>query len=89
MEHPSLGQREIVEGIEFTTEELNLIKQNGCTPEELITFVKNSSVQTITSAIGGVITIKAGRGQERNEPFRPAVGVDEEQGKTSTSDSAL
>lgn len=71
MEELALGQREVVEGIEFTAEELSLMTTNGVTADEVKEFVRTSGKQTINTAIPGLKMVKAGQGQERNEPFVP------------------
>jgi len=68
-EELALGQREVVEGFVPTEEESKLLADNGMTLEEVVEFVKTSGVQTLNAAIGGVAVLKAGQGQERNEPF--------------------
>lgn len=76
-EEIALGQREIevVEGgelVNFSPEELALLESSQVSPQELVEFVRTSGKQTINAALGGVVTAKAGAGQERNEPFTPS-----------------
>ena len=76
-EELALGQREVVEGIEFTPEELQLMTDNNVEPEAVKMFVATSGVQTINAAIAGVHELEAGKGQERNEPFTPPADAQE------------
>lgn len=69
----ALGQREIVEGIEFTEAELELITSNGVDPQELIAFVLGSGVQTINAAIGGLKgKVEADLAEQDVPPSEPA-----------------
>lgn len=75
MSELALGQREVVaDGTHlFTEEEVALMSQNGTSPDEVLEFVRTSGVQTLNAAIGGIVEVKKGEGQERNEPFSAPV----------------
>lgn len=81
----ALGQREVVaDGTHlFTEEEVALMAANGTSPDEVLEFVRTSGTQTLNAAIGGVVAIKAGAGQERNEPFSDDASKLSEEEKTS------
>lgn len=68
----ALGQREITPGVQepFSSEELDLVAQNGSSVMEIEEFVRTSGKQTINAALSGIAGSKAGKGQERNEPFQ-------------------
>lgn len=72
----ALGQREVSEGTEFTAEELSLIEAQGTTPEAVLEFVRTSGVQTLNAALGGIATLGAEQGQERNEKFQTQAEAD-------------
>lgn len=73
-----LGQREVGNAmpIDFTADELDLLKANNVTPEEVSEFVRTSGPQSIDAAIGGVTILKSGQGQVRNEPFQTQAEAD-------------
>ncbi len=65
----------------FNEVELALIAQNGVTPEE-VSHVLEMFPQNLDTAIGYIVGLKAGMGQERNEPFQaesPLTGGDASQ----------
>ena len=57
---------------DFSQEELDSMASNGVTPEEVREFIRTSAPQNLDVAIGGILAIRSGQGQERNEPFKPA-----------------
>lgn len=44
---------------------------NGVTANEVREFIRTSSPQAVNTAISGILAIRSGQGQERNEPFSP------------------
>jgi hypothetical protein len=53
----------------FTDVELGLISANGLTPEE-VSGVLEMFPQSLDTAIGYVVGLKKGAGQERNKPMQ-------------------
>jgi hypothetical protein len=56
---------------EFEQDELDLMASNGVTADEVREFIRTSSPQAVNTAISGILAIRSGQGQERNEPFSP------------------
>ena len=52
----------------FTKEELDLIAVSGVSVEEVSKIIEMFP-QSLDTAIGAVVMLKKGMGQERNEPF--------------------
>ena len=65
--------REITSDVEeFNDEELALMASNGVVGNEVREFIRTSGPQSVETAIGGIVMLRNGQGQERNEPFAPA-----------------
>lgn len=53
---------------QFSEADLKLIEDSGCTPDE-VGKILAMFPQSLETAIGHVVGLKKGMGQERNEPF--------------------
>ena len=60
--------------INFNEQELALLEANGVSAEEASSVIEMFP-QNLDTAIGYIVGLKKGQGQERNEPFqKPEVG---------------
>lgn len=62
--------RELNWEMEFSTEERDAIAAYSISVDTLREFLRTSGPQNLDVAIGGILAIKEGKGQERNEPFQ-------------------
>ena len=69
--------RELNWEMEFSTEERDAIAAYSISVDTLREFLRTSGPQNLDVAIGGILAIKEGKGQERNEPFVEVVGEPE------------
>lgn len=69
---------------EFSVEELELLNKHEITPEEA-DKVLEMFPQELETAIGHIVGLRAGRGQERNEPFTPPETVPSEEAADPTA----
>jgi hypothetical protein len=60
---------------DFSESELKLIEASGVSAEKVSAFM-DMFPQNLDTAIGQLVGLEAGRGQERNEPFVPAAPVE-------------
>ncbi len=58
----------------YSVEEVELIEKAGCSVREVDKQWAMFPDQNLDTAVGSVVGLKNGRGQERNEPFSPAEG---------------
>lgn len=69
--------RELSHDVEnFNEEELSLMVANNVSQEELREFLRTSGPQNLDAAIGGILMLRNGQGQERNEPFQTQAEAD-------------
>lgn len=86
----ALGQREITPGVQepFSSEELDLLAQNGSSVMEVEEFVRTSGKQTINAALSGIAGKKDGHGQDRNEKFQTQAEADAQVSRLPGSEHA-
>ena len=61
----------------FTPEEIAAIETNGLSQEE-VEKVLEMFPQSVDTAIGYIVGLKRGQGQERTEPFAPEAAPEQE-----------
>lgn len=79
MEHVALGQRtgQDILNSAWTPEEEALLVTNNVEKEAVINHWKISGGEdTLNAAIGSVVLLQNGQGQERNEPFQTQAEAD-------------
>ena len=78
-EELALGQRTgvmIASQGGFNEEELKLLFTNGITTSEVQDMFAKFPDQTLNDAIGDIVMLRNGQGQERNEPFQTQAQAD-------------
>lgn len=71
---------------EFSVAELELLNKNEVTPEEADAIL-TMFPQNLDTAIGHIVGLRAGRGQERSEPFTPPEATPSEEAADPTKPS--